>query len=289
VRWRKIEELPPVAERMQSPHDPEAHFSMKRQLAWVGYKVHVTESCDDDAAHLITHVTTCPAMQPDMTSTAGIHEGLAAKGLLPAEHFVDSAYVDAGLLASRQRDHGVSLEGPVRGTSSRPARAGQGYDLPHFAIDWDHEQVTCPQGKTSVSWHRERVGNGETRICAQFSRTDCKPCAARDLCAPATAARRAVHFHRREEYEALNAARARMSDPAWQERYHRRAGVEGTLSQGVRAFGMRRSRYIGLAKTGLQQACIAVGMNVSRVVHWLDGLPRAKTRVTPFAALAPTA
>ena len=77
-----------------------------------------------------------------------------------------------------------------------------------------------------------------------------------------------------------------MSDPAWQERYRRRAGVEGTLSQGVRAFGMRRSRYIGLAKTALQQVCIAAGMNVSRVVHWLDGLPRARTRVTRFAALA---
>ena len=80
-----------------------------------------------------------------------------------------------------------------------------------------------------------------------------------------------------------------MSDPAWQEHYHRRAGVEGTLSQGVRAFGMRRSRYIGLAKTGLQQVCIAVGMNVARVVHWLDGSPRAKTRVTRFAALAQAA
>ena len=80
-----------------------------------------------------------------------------------------------------------------------------------------------------------------------------------------------------------------MGDPAWQERYRRRAGVEGTLSQGVRAFGMRRSRYIGLAKTALQQVCIAVGMNVSRVVHWLDGLPRARTRVTRFAALAQAA
>ena len=148
---------------------------MKRQLAWLEYKVHVTETCDDDAAHLITHVTTCPAMQPDMTSTAGIHEGLAAKGLLPAEHFVDSAYVDAGLLASSQRDHGVSLEGPVRGTSSRPARAGQGYDLPHFAIDWDHEQVTCPQGKTSVSWRRERIGDGETRICAHSAEQIASP------------------------------------------------------------------------------------------------------------------
>src|SRR5215213_6946476 len=221
LRWRQVKELPPVAERMQSPHDPEAHFSMKRQLSWVGYKVHVTETCDDDTAHLITHVETCPAMQPDMRSTAGIHDSLAAKGLLPAEHFVDSGYVDAGLLASSQRDYGISLEGPVRGTSSRPARDGQGYDLAQFAVDWDREQVTCPQGKTSVSWRRQRIGEGETRICAQFGRSDCKPCPARALCAPKTVARRAVHFHQREEYEALNAAQARMHDPAWQERYHK--------------------------------------------------------------------
>jgi transposase len=49
----------------------------------------------------------------------------------------------------------------------------------------------------------------------------------------------------------LNAARVRMHDPAWKQRYRVRAGIEGTLSQGVRAFGMRKSRYIGLAKTGL--------------------------------------
>ena len=80
-----------------------------------------------------------------------------------------------------------------------------------------------------------------------------------------------------------------MHDPAWKRRYRVRAGVEGTLSQGVRAFGMRRSRYIGLAKTGLQEACAAAAINVSRVVRWLDGIPRAKTRVTRFAALAQAA
>jgi transposase len=109
------------------------------------------------------------------------------------------------------------------------------------------------------------------------------------LCVPPKSTRRVANFHLREEYEALNAARARMTDPAWVERYHRRAGVEGTLSQGVRAFGTRRSRYIGLAKTGLQQVCTAVAMNASRVVHWLNGRPRAKTRVTRFAALAAAA
>jgi transposase len=275
-----------VAERVQSPYDPEAHFSQKRQFGWTGYKVHVTEACDDDAVHLITHVMSRPAMRPDMTSTAEIHARLAAKGLLPGEHFVDSGYVDAGLLAGSRRDHGVSLEGPVRGVSSR---VGPGYELRHFTIDWDGERVTCPRGKTSVSWRTIRAADGAPRIQALFSRSDCRACPARALCTPATSTRRHLHFHPRAEYEALNAARARMADPAWIERYRRRAGVEGTLSQGVRAFGMRRSRYVGLAKTGLQQVCTAAAINVSRVVHWLNGRPRAKTRVTRFAALAAAA
>ena len=88
-------------------------------MEWSGYKVHLTETCDEDTPHLITHATTCPAMQPDMASTAGIHERLADKGLLPAEHFVDSAYVDATLLVGSRRDHGISLEGPVQGMAKR--------------------------------------------------------------------------------------------------------------------------------------------------------------------------
>jgi transposase len=285
-RWRAGSELPPVGERLQSPYDPQMHYSTKRHMEWSGYKVHVTETCDEDAAHLVTHVMTCPAMQPDMASTAEIHECLAAKELLPAQHFVDSAYVDAALLVDSRRDYDISLEGPVRGIAKRRTQAEQAYEQRHFSIDWEREQVTCPQGKTSVTWRAGLDAVGAPRIQAVFSRTDCGACAAHELCTPAKAARRSVHFHPRAEYEALNAARARMHDPAWNECYRVRAGIEGTLSQGVRAFGMRRSRYIGLAKTGLQQACTAVAMNVSRIVNWLDGMPRAKTRVTRFTALA---
>ncbi len=288
-RWRAGSELPPVGERLQSPYDPEAHYSTKRQMEWSGYKVHVTETCDEDAAHLVTHVLTCPAMQPDMASTADIHKGLAAKGLLPVEHFVDAGYVDAGLLVSSQRDHGISLEGPVRAMPHRPTEAEQAYEQRHFAIDWERQQVTCPQGKASVTWRAGRDEVGAPRITAVFSRTDCGACAVRDLCTTAREARRSVYFHPRPEYEALNAARTRMHDPAWKERYRVRAGVEGTLSQGVRAFGMRRSRYIGMAKTGLQQACTAAAMNASRAVQWLAGTARARTRVTRFAALAQAA
>src|SRR3954470_1626237 len=279
-RWRVGTELPPVGERLQSPYDPEAHYSTKRRVEWSGYKVHVTETCDADAAHLITHVMTCPATQQDMTSTAEIHERLAAKGLLPSEHFVDSAYVDAALLVGSQRDHSVSLEGPVRAMANQHTRARQGFEQRDFAIDWEGKRVTCPQGKTSVTWRAGRDEVGAPRITAVFSRTDCGTCTVRPLCTTAKDARRSLCFHPRPEYEALNAARARMHDAAWKQRYRVRAGIEGTLSQGVRAFGIRRSRYIGLAKSGLQQACTAAAMNISRVVHWLAGSPRAGTRVT---------
>lgn len=78
-----------------------------------------------------------------------------------------------------------------------------------------------------------------------------------------------------------------MHEPVWKKKYRVRAGVEGTLSQGVRSFGMRRSRYVGLAKTALQQVLAAVGINVARAVAWLNGQPRAKTRISRFVRLRP--
>ena len=287
-RWREAREWPPVGERVQSPHDPEMHYSTKRGMEWSGYKVHVTEACDDDVAHVITHVRTGPAMLPDMASTGAIHAALAAKGLLPGEHYVDSGHVDADLLVSSRRDHGVSLEGPVRAMPRCRTKAERAYEQGSFAIDWGREKVTCPQGKTSVTWRAGRDEVGAPRIAAVFSRTDCGACTARALCTTAKEARRSVYFHPRPECEALNAARARMDDPAWRKRYGIRAGVEGTLSQGVRAFGMRRSRYVGETKTGLQEVCTAAAMNIARIVNWLAGTPRAKTRITRFAALAQT-
>ena len=98
---------------------------------------------------------------------------------------------------------------------------------------------------------------------------------------------RHLHLQPREQYEALEQARARFNSEEGQELYRCRAGVEGTISQGVRAFGMRRSRYRGLDKTHLQHVAIAAAINIDRLVAWFDGRPLAKTRVSRFAALAP--
>ncbi|MFE4105807.1 transposase [Almyronema epifaneia] len=64
------------------------------------------------------------------------------------------------------------------------------------------------------------------------------------------------------------------------------AGVEGTLSQGIHCFSLRRTHYLGLAKTHLQHILTGIAMNITLIVAWLRGIPHTHTRVSRFAALA---
>ena len=76
VLWRQAGDLPPAGTRFDSPYDPEARYGNKRTTTWSGYKVHVTETCDSDTVHLITHVETTDAPPPDITVTASVHAAL---------------------------------------------------------------------------------------------------------------------------------------------------------------------------------------------------------------------
>ncbi|MEV3965181.1 helix-turn-helix transcriptional regulator [Nocardia sp. NPDC050193] len=100
-------DLPPAAIRYCSPYDDQARTGTKRDASWNGYKVHLTETCESETPHLITQVTTTPAPVPDMAMTAAIHTSLAERDLLPAVHLVDAGYVDADLLITTVREHGV--------------------------------------------------------------------------------------------------------------------------------------------------------------------------------------
>lgn len=88
-----------------------------------------------------------------------------------------------------------------------------------------------------------------------------------------------------EQHAALQAARKLQQTETFQQKYALRRGVEATISQGVRAFDLRRSRYAGLPKTHLQHLVIATAINLVRLVNWLDGIPLAPTRVSAFERL----
>jgi len=84
VCWRTAGDLPPAGNRFDSPYDPDARYGNKRSTTWMGYKVHITETCDVDEVHLITNVETTHAHLSDVDQTEPIHEALAAKALLPS-------------------------------------------------------------------------------------------------------------------------------------------------------------------------------------------------------------
>ena len=125
-------------------------------------------------------------------------------------------------------------------------------------------------------------------VIIRFGLADCRACPVRSLCV-ASGRERVLRIRRREEYEALRIARQRQTTAEFKERYATRAGVEGTPSQGVRRCGLRRSRYIGLAKTELSHFVIAAALNFQRTAAWLAEVPPSKTRRSAFAALAPAA
>jgi transposase len=286
MRLRSKEDLPPASLRQDSPYDPEAHYGNKRTTTWTGYKVHLTETCEENQVHLLTHVETTIATVPDSEVTASIHETLAKKDLLPDDHLVDAGYVDADLLVRSQVEHDVRLVGPVREDIHWQVREGKGYDASCFSIDWEQQTVTCPQGCRSSKWIQTRDRHNQQTVHVRFRHSDCTPCPSRCLCTKAKKDPRELSLRPKEEHLALQTARKFQQTDAFQKEYAKRAGIEGTISQATRAFGIRQARYLGLAKTHLQHLLTAGAINLVRFDAWRNGIPHAKTRTSSFAALA---
>jgi transposase len=276
----------PSAEPVESPYDPQARFRTRSGTSWTGYVVHLTETCEDDKVNLLTHAMTTVATVHEARCTAAIHQALAGKGLTPGQHLVDAAYVDAELLVRGRKELGIELLGPPRPNPSWQGKVEGGHTIDRFDIDWDEQRVRCPQGKLSSAWSPQLDQAGTSYISVWFRKADCAACTARPLCTQAGHQARHLKLQPRAEHEALKAARERLATKEGRRRYARRAGIEGTLSQGVRAFGLRRSRYRGLAKTHLQHVATAAAINLARVGDWFRTVPRAATRTSRFAALA---
>jgi transposase len=290
LRWRTSDEQPPSAVRIASPYDLEARYSRKRQTHWVGYKVHLTETCDPGQPDLITQVLTTPATTPDCVMGPAIVHDLAARDLLPGTHLLDSGYVDADFLVTAQTQHRVDVVGPAFGSYSRQYQTGQGYDLQAFVLDWEAQQARCPQGHTSVHWRPGHDVSGDPVIRIRFDGPTCRACPTRQACTAAKGAPRQLTVRPQAHHEAIQTARQRQETPEFKAQYGLRAGVESSFSQGTRRFDLRRSRYIGLARTRLQQLLTATAMNVVRVIAWLRGEPLGERRRPPgrFAQLSPS-
>jgi len=282
ARWRAGPEAGAKGGVIRSPYDPEARSSKKRERIWLGYKVHLTETCDSEAPHLIVDVQTTTACVTDVEMTAVIQDDLAERGLAPSEHLVDSGYVDAQLLVTSQQQ-GIRLLGPALTDTSWQERRDQGFDASHFQIDWNQQQATCPQGQVSSRWTPVQEPD---RIEVVFARLTCADCPVRAQCTQSRTAGRVLHLRPQAAHEALHTRRAEEQTEAFRQTYACRAGIEGTLAQGVSRSGLRQARYRGLRKTAVQHVLTAVALNVVRIDAWLGEKQPQGTRRSHFERLA---
>jgi transposase len=288
VRWRTPEEHPQAAVRITSPYELEARSCTKRDTQWVGYTLHLSETCEPAPPDLMTQVITTPSTTPDCTMGPPIVQDLAARDLLPGTHLLDSGYVDADFLVTAQQ-HQIDVVGPPFGSYSWQHKSAQGYDLQAFVLDWEVQQAYCPQGHARVKWPPGHEVSGDPVFRIRFDKATCRACPTRQVCTTAQDAPRQLTVRPQAHHEAMQAARQRQETPEFKEKYALRSGVASSLSQGIRRFDGRQSRSRGLARTHLQHLLTATAMNIVRVIAWLKGASLGEHRRKPghFARLAP--
>jgi transposase len=279
-RLKDAPDLPPSAERIHSPQDPDARYSTKTtpgtepDLEWVGTKCHLSESCDPDIPDLVTDVHTTPATDPDVTATTDIQDRLISRDLAPGQHLMDAGYPSStNFAASAAR--GVTLVAPVIAQTGRNAQKGTFTPL-DFTIDWEHGQARCPAGALSRSMRPDVRG----LVTFRFRVRDCRPCPLRAKCTKAVNPDlgHSITVHPEPVHQArVNAHQAQQGED-WAKVYRLRAGVESTISQAVRGPGLRHSRYRGLGKVHVQNVLIGMALNITRLgAHFNTGDEEAET------------
>jgi transposase len=114
VRFTTKAELAADHAPIETPYDGEARYRKKRGLDWIGYTVHLSETCEEEQVPLITHVTTTPANMAEAKCTAAIQRALVAADRAPNTHLAEAGYIAADLLVQSEAQYGIRLVGPVR-------------------------------------------------------------------------------------------------------------------------------------------------------------------------------
>ena len=244
-------------DKIQTPHDPEARYSKKRGKSWTGGKVHITETANEKGqVNFITDVTTTNACEQDNETLPQIQGNLEERELKPEQQFVDKGYTTGDNLAESQQA-GIQLMGEASELDNNGL-----YTADEFIIDYDSQTAACPAGNTSCSWRQFENGERKGGIRISFGQ-QCQDCPLKAKCTDNKHGR-ILTLHR--HYQLLKQRREESKTVAFRKSMKRRPPVEGTISEMVRAHGLRRSRYRGLAKNHLQNLMIGTAVNLKRLV-----------------------
>lgn len=255
---------PPIKGKgvIQTPHDRDARWAEKRGQDWVGYRLQVSETAEDDVEkQFITDIEVVDANDDDSETVDEIQERLIKRDLRPNEHYVDRGYICAANLA-HSADRGTELLGQALPDTSRKP---EGYKQSDFKLDFERQEATCPEGRVSEKWYQRPQADGHVGAEIQF-KDRCAGCPARAQCAPGKSGRTLTVSPYHKE---LQERRAEQETEAFKEKMKRRPAIEGTISEMTRKHGMRRARYRGKPKVRLQALFSGAAANMKRLAQAL--------------------
>lgn len=252
---------------IQNPHNPDAQWSSKDILktkAWVGHKAQVAETVQDEprktgepTKSVIMSIVTQAASESDKAGMAAVFKEQELLGLAkPETLYADAGYVSGPSMAKASAE-GFELMGPALPSANRGV-----YPSEAFEVNVERRYAVCPAGKTSTQCARMKAGK-TGRVTCRFEWCGC--------CQDCTLKVQCLHKGERDrmlrvnEHHTFSQARWRLMRTAeFKKDMHHRNGIEGTHSELVRGYGLRRARYRGNEKVRLQNYLIGAACNVKR-------------------------
>lgn len=278
--------------RVQTPFDPEATYGVKQQggetKSHVGYKAQVAETvverqleAGEPTANFITAIAIQPAHHSDEAGAEVMAQAQASLGLEPPPVlYVDGAYVSAAKLVEAATQ-GRELIGPVQ---AAPRQYPDQFTMEHFQVDVERRSATCPAGKPHDRGHRVVGGKYPGQYRFEWKQSTCAACELRDRCLGKGLGHKTIVVG--EHHSALQARRREQKTEPFRQRLHHRAAIEGTQSELVRAHGLRRARYRGLAMVQLQAWLTGAACNLKRWLRRVAWQMRCAHTPTEAAATA---
>jgi hypothetical protein len=279
---------------IHNPHEPEAQWSSKsttRDKSWIGYKVQVAETVQEQPCQpgepthsFITAMATQNATESDKAGMAQALNEEAQEGLeAPSITYADGAYVCAPSLHEAQ-EQGRELRGPAPASPER----GKGFTVDKFDVHLEQRTAVCPGGKTSTNCSRlEDKQTGQASYRIEWNKATCDACPLRDQCRGENQTHRTIVVG--EHHMLLQDRRRQMQTQAFQEDMHHRNAIEGSQSELVRGYGLRRARYRGRPKVRLQNYLIGAACNLRRLYRRITWEVRQGVRAVGSVTAVPTA
>lgn len=255
---------------VHNPNDPDVQWSCKdgkKKKEWMGFKVQVAETVEEEARekgeptkNVITAIVTQDAIASDKAALPVVEKALEAAGVeKPQTTYADGGYSSGAELA-RAEEEGRELRAPVQ--PSCPEKDGR-YPVEEFDVSVQNRAARCPAGQEATNFSRLEDGKtGKVTCRIEWKDSVCQACEKKGECLGKGQGHRTLLVG--EYHDELQARRREQTTKVFKQDMKHRNGIEGTISELARGYGMRRCRYRGKPKTRLQNLFIVAACNIKR-------------------------